>query len=312
MRAAEPISSVASVRKPLSITATTALAILSVFVLTVALWAVIGLLFGSVVVGIGLGIVVALVVTIGSLLWSDAIVLSLSRATVAPEDDYRRLHNLVEGLCVSVGLPKPVVLIIDDIAPNAMVLGARRQRYVIVVTTGLVDMLERIEMEGVVAHLLSRIRQGSVLSATRVSVLVGAPIVLADYLMRFRYWNTGRVAREGDRADSSHFASYLGQGLLVFAPIIAWVLRRFVGTGRDVLSDVAAVQLTRYPPGLIAALEKISQDCTVTHGVTMATSHLWFAEPLSGVGDTGRLPRLHSLFRSHSPLEDRIALLKEL
>jgi heat shock protein HtpX len=126
------------------------------------------------------------------------------------------------------------------------------------------------------------------------------------------WWNGGRVRREGDQSDSGNPIALIGFAFLIFAPIIAKAMQAAVSRRRETLADVSAVQLTRYPPGLISALEKLRDDTTVTHSATTATAHMWIEQPMSGVADQGRLGRLHSMFDTHPPLEERIELLREL
>lgn len=279
---------------------------------SIVLWFLIGAIFGWPWIGALIGLVIALVATLFGIWRAERIVLAMSRAEEATIEEYPRLHNIVDGLCVSLGLAKPNVYVIVDPAPNAMVFGASVTDSSLVITTGMLSLLDRIETEGVVAQLLSRIRSGEVVRGTRAAVLIGAPVLLAEKLLRRRWWNSGRVPREGDRSDSSDVLSQIGSLLLFTAYPVSWVMGATVRGDRDIAADVAACHVTRYPPGLVGALEKLENDCTVTHSASMATAHLWFAEPLSGVGDAGKLGKLHNLFSVHSSLEERIALLKEL
>lgn len=124
--------------------------------------------------------------------------------------------------------------------------------------------------------------------------------------------NGGRTRRSGDRGDTGNVLAIFGFVLLIFSPIIAKAMQAAVSRKRETLADVSACQLTRYPPGLISALEKLREDTTVTHSATTATAHLWIEQPMSGVGDHGRLAWFNKLFDTHPPLEERIALLREL
>jgi heat shock protein HtpX len=126
------------------------------------------------------------------------------------------------------------------------------------------------------------------------------------------WWNGGRVARQGDRQNSNNPLAVVGFVLLILAPIIAKAMQAAISRKRETLADVGACQLTRYPPGLIAALEKLKADTTVTHAASTATAHLWIEQPMSGVADGGRLGGIHRMFDTHPPLDERIALLREL
>jgi heat shock protein HtpX len=262
------------------------------------------------------GVIIALVFSGGMAFFSywkaDSIALRVSRAKPADPEEYKRLHNLVEGLCIAAGLPKPRIYVVDDPAPNAFATGRNPQHAAIAVTTGLLEKMNRVELEGVLAHELSHVRNYDILVSTIAVTLVGAVALLTDVAIRMLWWNGGRVNREGDRDSGANPIAILGFVLLIFAPIIAKAMQAAVSRRRETLADVSACQLTRYPPGLISALEKLRDDTTVTHSATTATAHLWIEQPMSGVGDKGRLGRMHSLFDTHPPLEERIALLREL
>jgi len=141
---------------------------------------------------------------------------------------------------------------------------------------------------------------------------VGAVALMTDLAIRTMWWNGGRVARHGDRNNATNPLAYIGIVLLVVAPIVAKAMQATISRRRETLADVSACQLTRYPPGLISALEKLKADTTVTHSASTATAHLWIEQPMSGVGDEGRFGGIHKLFDTHPPLEERIALLREL
>ncbi len=243
---------------------------------------------------------------------ADSIALAVSRARPADPQEYQRLHNLVEGLCIASGLPKPRVYVIDDPAPNAFATGRNPKHAAIAVTTGLLGMMNRVELEGVVAHELSHIRNYDILVSTLAVTLVGAVAVITDLAIRMMWWNGGRVQREGDRGNSGNPLAIIGFALLILAPIVAKAMQATISRRRETLADVSACQLTRYPPGLISALEKLKKDTTVTHSASTATAHLWIEQPMSGVGDRGRLASIHKLFDTHPPLDERISLLREL
>ena len=243
---------------------------------------------------------------------SDSIALAVSRAHPADEVTYKRLHNLVEGLCIASGLPKPKVYVIDDPAPNAFATGRNPKHAAIAVTTGLLDAMNRVELEGVVAHELSHIKNYDILVSTLAVTLVGTIAIVTDIALRMMWWNGGRVHRDGDRGDRGNPLALIGIVLLILAPLIGKIMQATVSRRRETLADVSAVRMTRYPPGLISALEKLQADSTVTHSASMATAHMWIEQPLSGVKDTGRLGTWHKLFQTHPPLAERIALLREI
>lgn len=290
---------------------------------SVALIASFVVVLGLVGAAVGLFIGNGLVSTIVALIFSggmsfvsywkaDKIALAVSRAHPADPVQYQRLHNLVEGLCIASGLPKPAVYIVDDPAPNAFATGRDPKHAAIAVTTGLLEKMNRVELEGVLAHELSHIRNYDILVSTLAVTLVGAVALLTNIAVRMMWWNGGRVNRDGDRGGGGNPLAIVGLVLLIFAPFIAKAMQAAVSRKRETLADVSAVQMTRYPPGLISALEKLRDDVTVTHAASTATAHLWIEQPMAGVGDDGKMGRINRLFDTHPPLQERIALLREL
>lgn len=274
-------------------------------------WAV-GVLIGNGTSGTLVALVIAAVFAFTSYWKSDAIALRVSRAVPADEVQYRRLHNLVEGLCIASGIPKPRVYVINDPAPNAFATGRNPKNAAIAFTSGLLEQMNRVELEGVVAHELSHIKNYDILVSTLAVTLVGTVAIITDIAIRTMWWNGGRVARSGDHADRNNPLAFVGLALLIVAPLLAKAMQAAISRRRETLADVSAVRMTRYPPGLIAALEKLEQDTTATHAASMATAHMWIEQPMSGVGDTGRLGAWHKLFNTHPPLRERIALLREM
>ncbi len=290
-----------------------ALLVVAFVVVVTLVGALIGwLLGGGSIVMTVIALVIAAAVAFTSYWKADAIALRVSRAQPADEHEYARLHNLVEGLCIASGLPKPDVYVVDDPAPNAFATGRNPRHAAIAVTTGLLETMNRVELEGVVAHELSHIRNYDILVSTLAVTMVGAVALMTDLAIRTMWWNGGRVRRQGDHADHNNPLAFIGFGLLILAPIIAKAMQATISRQRETLADVSACQMTRYPPGLIAALEKLQADQTATHSASTATAHLWIEQPMSGLGDDGRLKGAHHWFDTHPPLEERIALLREL
>ena len=283
------------------------------FVVVLALvGAAFGALIGRGIIATVVALVLAAVLAFASYWKAEKIALAVSRARAADPAQYARLHNLVEGLCIASGLPKPGVYVIDDPAPNAFATGRNPRHAAIAVTTGLLEKMNRVELEGVVAHELSHIRNYDILVSTLAVTLVGAVALLSDIAIRTMWWNGGRVRRSGDQNNHSNPLAIVGFILLILAPLAAKAMQAAISRQRETLADVSACQMTRYPPGLISALEKLQHDTTVTHSASTATAHLWIEQPMSGVGDAGKLRRSHSMFDTHPPLEERIALLREL
>ncbi len=268
-------------------------------------YGVVGLLVALVVVGTG-----------SAFAWwkSDAVALAMSHARLTTPDTHPRLHNLVEGLCIAAGLPKPRVYVIEDPAPNAFATGRNPKHAAVAVTTGLLDKLNRIELEGVLAHELSHIKNYDVAVSTLAVTLVGVVALLADFSLRFLWWG-GPRHRDDTSAGGPGVAAILsvfGFVLLLLAPLAARAMQFAVSRRREALADFSGVALTRYPPGLIAALEKLQDDSTVVHSSSRATAHLWIESPLARTQEEGRLAWLNRLFDTHPPLEERIQALKEL
>jgi heat shock protein HtpX len=282
----------------------------------VVILALVGAAFGVVFGGGPIATIIALLVgaaiAFGSYWKADKIALAVSRAKPADPEQYARLHNLVEGLCIASGLPKPGVYIVVDPAPNAFATGRNPRHAAIAVTTGLLEQMNRVELEGVLAHELSHIRNYDILVSTLAVTMVGAVALLSDIAIRTMWWNGGRVRRSGDHSDRNNPLAAIGFVLLILSPLIAKAMQATISRQRETLADVSACQMTRYPPGLISALEKLQADTTVTHSASTATAHLWIEQPMSGVGDSGRLAAPHHWFDTHPPLEERIALLREL
>jgi len=238
--------------------------------------------------------------------------LALAGAFPVTKGDAPRYHRIVENLCITTGTPMPKLYVVEDPAPNAFATGRNPQHAAIAVTTGLLDKMNRVELEGVVAHELSHIKNYDILVSTLAVTLVGAVALLSDMAIRTMWWNGGRVRRQGDRDNGANPLALVGFAMLIIAPLAAKAMQAAISRNRETLADVSAVQMTRYPPGLISALEKLQADTTVTHSASTATAHLWIEQPMSGVGDGGKLKKSHSMFDTHPPLDERIALLREL
>jgi heat shock protein HtpX len=284
--------------------------------------ALVAVAFAYLIGGGPIGFVVALVIagiTSGLAYWrSDAVALSMSRAKPADVETYARYHNIVEGLCIASGLPKPRLYVIDDPAPNAFATGRNPRNAAVAVTTGLLEKMNRIELEGVLAHELSHVKNYDILVSTLAVTMVGVVALLADIGVRSLWWGLGRSShrdfddRQGGNSGPMALLSLLGFALLALSPLIAAIMQRAVSRRRETLADMSGVEMTRYPPGLISALEKLRDDSTVVHAHSHATAHLWIEQPAAQTEPEGRLSRINRLFDTHPPIEERIALLREL
>lgn len=262
------------------------------------------------------GLIIAVVftglLTFGSYWKSDTIALAMSRAKPADPIEHARLHNLVEGLCIAGGLPKPRVYVVQDDAPNAFATGRNPKNAAIAVTTGLMAKMNRVELEGVLAHELSHIKNYDILVSTLAVTMVGAVTLLADFSIRMMWFGGGRRRDSDNNGGGSGPLMLLGLLLLIVAPLIAKIMHLSISRRREALADVSGVALTRYPPGLISALEKLRDDTTVVSTASRATAHLWIESPLARDDSEGRHVWLNRLFDTHPPLEERIQALREL
>ncbi len=275
-------------------------------------------LIGGGPIGIAFALIFAIATSWGAYWKSDTVALSMSRAKPAPVEEYARYHNIVEGLCIASGLPKPRLYIIDDPAPNAFATGRNPRNAAVAVTTGLLEKMNRIELEGVLAHELSHVKNYDILVSTLAVTMVGMVALLADLGVRMLWWGGGRAThRDFDRRNSGDggpqvILAVAGFALLVLAPLVAVIMQRAVSRKRETLADVSGVEMTRYPPGLISALEKLRDDSTVVHAASRATAHLWIEQPSAQTEKEGKLSRFNRMFDTHPPLEERIALLREM
>lgn len=290
-----------------------ALLIAGFVLLVAAVFVVVDFLFRWGPIGIVIAVVIAVASAFASYWKSDTVALKMSRARPAPQDQYPRLHNLVEGLCIASGLPKPRIYVIDDSAPNAFATGRNPQHAAIAVTTGLLEKMNRVELEGVLAHELSHVKNYDILVSTLAVTMVGMIAVVSDLSIRFLWWGGGRD-NDSDRGGmpGGPILAIAGLVLLLLAPIIAMLMQFAVSRKRETLADLSGAEMTRYPPGLISALEKLKDDQTVVHAHSRATAHLWIESPLPANQAEGKLSRFNKLFDTHPPLDERIALLREL
>ncbi|MDD5396606.1 MAG: zinc metalloprotease HtpX [Candidatus Moranbacteria bacterium] len=247
-------------------------------------------------------VIFSIVMSFGSYWWSDKIVLAMSSAKEVTHDNARELYHLVENLCITAGLPAPKIYIIEDSAPNAFATGRDPEHGVICVTTGLLDKLEKIELEGVIAHELSHIGNRDILLSTVVVVLVGFVALMADW---FRTWSIfgGRDNDEDNNSSFGMIMMIVGLLLSIIAPIAAMMMQLAISRKREFLADADGALLTRYPEGLARALEKISTDQEPLEAANRATAHLFIANPFKG-------NKISKLFSTHPPMEERIARLR--
>ena len=220
--------------------------------------------------------------------------------------EHRELINVVENLAITAGLPKPKVYVVEDTAPNAFATGRDPEHAVVCATTGLLAILNRTELEGVMAHELAHVGNRDMLVSTVAVVLAGFVAIVADMLMRSMMWGGG------DR-DNKAGAVFLVLGIIgiILAPIAAQMIQMAISRKREYLADVSGAMLTRYPEGLASALEKISTHSQPMRRANNATAHLFIADPFGNEKRTiGQ--RISNLFQTHPPAADRIRILRDL
>lgn len=285
--------------------------LISTFVaLVVGLGWVIGELMGGGWTALAVALGIAIVFAWGSYFYSDRIVLTVTRARRADPMLHARLYNIVEGLSIAGGVPAPRIYIVEDPAPNAFATGRNPAHAAVAVTTGLLEKMNRVELEGVIAHELSHIKNYDILVTTIAVVLAGVVALLSDWTLRgFRY-GAFRGRGRGKGAAAAPLA-LIGLALAILSPLIAQLIKAAVSRRRESLADISAITLTRYPPGLISALKKLRDDTTVVRTSTRATAHLWIESPLERQAP-GFSTRINRLFDTHPPLEERIRVLESL
>jgi heat shock protein HtpX len=280
------------------------------FFLFLLLVAAIGIVFDLFFTGqfYGLGLVLALVIT---LVWSlisyysgDKMVLALSGARPASRKDYPHLVNTVEGLAIAAGIPKPEAFVIKDEAINAFATGRDPKHASIAVTTGALERLNRQELEGVIGHEMSHVRNYDIRTMLFAAVLVGIVAVLSDILIRSFLWGGGRSRDREEGGSITAVLAIVGVVLAILSPLIAQMIQLAISRKREFLADASGAMLTRYPRGLADALRKIAKDPDRLKGATNATAHLYISNPFR---NTGKF--MAKLFSTHPPIEERIKIL---
>jgi heat shock protein HtpX len=253
-------------------------------------------------------VIIAVIMTIGSYYSSDKIVLAASRARPVKKEEFPYLYNVVEGLTIAAGIPQPRCYVIDDTAPNAFATGRNPENSVIVVTTGLLQKLNRAELEGVIAHEMSHIKNYDILVQTLAVVMVGVVVLLSDWILRTFFWGGGR-RRSSDKqgGNAGQILIVVALALAILAPLFAQLLKLAVSRKREYLADASGALLTRYPPGLASALRKLSADKEPLEVANKATAHLYIVNPLKDIKG-----KMNVLFSTHPPIEKRIQALEEM
>ncbi len=251
----------------------------------------------------GLALVIAGVMSIGSFYYSDKLVLSTSGAKIARKNEFPKYFRTVENLAIGAGLPLPKIYVINDLSPNAFATGRDPKHAVVAATTGLLDMMTEAELEGIIAHELSHIKNYDIRLAGVITVLVGFVAILSDLFIRATFF------RNSDDNKGNAIFLVIAIVLAILSPIAASLIHLAVSRKRELLADASGVLLTRYPEGLASALEKLAKDHTPPKTASNATAHLFIENPF----DNKKVKNmLTGLFNTHPPLEERIKILRSM
>lgn len=262
-----------------------------------------GLLYFAVIFSVTMSVI--------SYWFSDKLVLSMAHAKPVTRENAKELYNIVENLCIAAGLPLPKIYMIYENAPNAFATGRNPKNAVVAVTSGLLQRLNRSELEGVLAHELSHIGNRDILVSTVTVILVGFISILSDMFLRSMFWGGGR-RRGGGNHQGAAIMFLIGIVLSILAPISATLIRLAISRKREFLADASGALLTRYPEGLASALEKIAIDPTPLPVAKNTTAHFWFDDPFTHGLGAKKVFWLHRLFMTHPPIQERLKALRGL
>jgi heat shock protein HtpX len=259
--------------------------------------------FGSSTVGIvPIAVGIALIGVWGSYYGSDKLVITMTGARQIQESDNPKLFGLIQEVCIASGLPVPKVAIVDDPAPNAFATGRNQDHALIAFTTGILDVMDRDELQGVIAHEMSHVANRDTLVSAVAATTAGAIAILSDILTRMMWFGGGRRERD---SNSNPLAIALSLLILILAPIAAVLLKSAISRKRESLADATAVAFTRNPAGLRSALEVLAKDSTVVQQRSTSVAHIWIESPLDGTS-------VSKLFSTHPPIQERIAALRAM
>jgi heat shock protein HtpX len=260
-------------------------------------------------VGLAFALVVGVIAGLISYYGGDKMVLAASRAREITHDDAPVLFNVVEEMSIAAGLPMPKVFIVDDTAPNAFATGRDPEHAVVAVTSGLLEKLDRDELQGVISHEMSHVANFDIRYSMLVGILVGTTVLISDFFLRGLWFGGGRGGRRGgDGGNQLQLIMMLiAIVLAILAPLFARLLQLSISRQREFLADATAVRLTRNPRGLADALQKISGDNEVLEAANRATAHLYIVNPIKKFEK-----RSKGLFSTHPPIEERIQILRAI
>ena len=285
--------------------------IISIFILVITL--IVYYICNALELG-NLSIIIALIFSIASCwasyYYSDKIVLASCKARPATKEEDLKLVNILDALMVTAGLPKkPDLYVVEDNQPNAFATGRNPEHAVICVTTGLLEKLDYYELEGVIAHEMSHIKNYDILLSTVVSVFVGFIVMLSDMFSRALFWG-GTKDRDND-SKANGFLMLVGLIFLILSPIFGTLMQLALSRRREFLADSTAIEFTRNPDGLISALEKLENDPDELQSANSATANMYIVNPFKKNGEKGK-KKTSSLWSTHPSTEDRIAALKNI
>ena len=248
-------------------------------------------------------VIFSLLMNLASFWYSDKIVLVLAKAKPIEKQDNPELYRIVENLCITAGLPLPQIYILNEAQPNAFATGRNKNHAVLAVTRGLLEKLDKTELQGVISHELSHIGNKDMLLMAMVVVLVGFISIISDWFLRSMWFGGFKRRESRDEGQAGSILALVGIALAILSPIVAILIQLAISRKREFLADASGALLTRYPEGLASALEKIAADKNPLTVASNATAHLYIANPFRG-------SKISSLFMTHPPLEERIKALR--
>lgn len=254
---------------------------------------------------VGFALILSGFMSLGSYYYSDKMILGMSGAKKATKREYPTFYRTIENLCIATGVPMPRLYVINDSAPNAFATGRDPKHAVVCATSGILEKLSKTELEGVMAHELSHIRNYDIRLMSIVVILVGLVALLADIFMR-SLWFGGHRRREGG---TPGIFLLIGVVLAILSPIIATLIKLAISRKREFLADASGVLITRYPEGLASALEKIAKDKEPLEAANNATAHLYIENPFKGKISGNWFA---NLFNTHPPVEERVKTLRSM
>jgi len=249
-----------------------------------------------------LAVGIALVSVWGSYYGSDKLVLTMTGAKLIQESDNPKLFGLIQEITIASGLPMPKVAIVIDSAPNAFATGRNQDHALIAFTTGILDVMDRDQLQGVIAHELAHVANRDTLVSAVAATTAGAIAIVSDMLMRMMWFGGGR---DRDRSGGNPLLLVFSLFILILAPIAAVLLKSAISRKRESLADATAVAFTRNPAGLRSALEVLERDSTVVHQKSNSIAHIWIESPLDAKA-------VSKMFSTHPPIAERIAVLKAM